>query len=253
MRYSSLALVGACGGSSSKTPDGSTGDSGPHDAPPTGGWASGGTVSMTDKATYPDPFATPPANCLLVSSTTAGPCTTATDLVREDISEGWTGIPVRFALKVVNSACAPLVGAQVRIWHTNIEGSYSGMTPSNAFCLKTQSYSGMDFFRGVAVTSAAGIVYFDTCFPGWYMGRAIHIHFQVTNTLVSQVFFPQDVITDIFANHAEYKPYGQPDRTNANDGILGGLAAADRARLICEVARMTDGAMLASKVVTVTS
>ena len=51
-------------------------------------WATGGTKSMTDKATYPDPFAEAPDSCLLVTTTTAGPCTTQSELLREDVSEG---------------------------------------------------------------------------------------------------------------------------------------------------------------------
>lgn len=221
------------------------------------GWASGGTAAMTDKASYPDPFAGAAASCLLVGSTTLGPCTTATDLAREDVSEGLGGLPVRLGLRVIDSACAPLAGATVKIWHTNVEGSYSGETPNNALCLLNQAYSATDFFRGSQVTDARGIAYFDTCYPGWYGGRAIHIHFQVlvgnASTRVSQLFFPADITQGIFAVHPEYQGFGQPDTTNASDGISGQLSAAELARLTCDVARMTDGAMLASKTVTVTA
>lgn len=235
--------------SSGDSGSGSGSDSGPSD------WASGGTGAMTDKATYPDPFTGALTACTLVATTTAGPCTTTSDLAREDVSEGWTGLPVRFALKVVDSSCNPLVGATVKIWHTNALGSYSGQTPNNGFCLKTASYSSMSFMRGVQTTSSAGTVFFDTCFPGWYPGRAIHIHFQIkmgtTSTRVSQLFFPEDLTTQIFASHVDYKQYGQPDTLWSNDGVLSGVSAADRQRLTLTIARMTDGAMLASKVVTV--
>jgi protocatechuate 3,4-dioxygenase beta subunit len=218
-------------------------------------WASGGTAAMTGKATYPDPFETIDDVCALVATTTAGPCTTETDLQREDVSEGWTGIPVRLALKVVDASCNPVGGATVKIWHTNIEGSYSGQTPSNGFCLLDQSYASQDFFRGVQITGDDGTVFFDTCFPGWYSGRAIHIHFQVkqgnTSYRISQLFFPEDVTADIFANHPEYAPYGQPNVTFSNDGIVAAIPAAQLDRHLLSVARMSDGAMLASKVVTV--
>lgn len=246
-----VPLLQACGDDGVVTPA----DASPTDAPPGTDWATGGTVAMTDKASYPDPFTTPAASCVLVASSTAGPCTTATDLAREDVSEGWTGLPVRLALKVVDTSCAPLVGAIVKIWHTNIEGSYSGETPSNGFCLLKPAYSSNDFFRGVQTTSAAGVVYFDTCFPGWYPGRAIHIHFQIkmgaTSTRVSQVFFPEAITQQIFAAHPEYKPFGQPDTSLASDGVFGGIPAAQRDPLVLTVARMTDGAMLASKILTV--
>lgn len=245
-----VPLISACGGDSAGTPDGNA-----IDAPSGDEWARGGTAAMTQKASYPDPFAAGATSCVLVATTTEGPCTTATDLAREDVSEGWTGIPVRLAFKVVDSACNPLVGATVKIWHTNITGSYSGQTPNNAFCVLQPAFASMDFMRGVQTTAANGTVFFDTCFPGWYRGRAIHIHFQVkqgaTSTRVSQLFFPEDVTQAIFAKHSEYVSFGQPDTTFANDSVMAAIAASERARHVADVARMPDGAMLASKIVTV--
>lgn len=218
-------------------------------------WASGGTAMMTAKLSYPDPFTETPTSCGLVATTTEGPCTTATDLVREDISEGWQGLPVRLALKVVDASCAPLSGATVKIWHTNIEGSYSGQTPNNNMCLQNQSYASNDFFRGAQVSDSEGRVFFDTCFPGWYRGRAVHIHLQVKDSNVSyrisQLFFPEDVTQAIFASHPDYIAYGQPDTTFSNDNIFSRISAQEQDRLVLKVQRMTDGAMLASKVVTV--
>jgi protocatechuate 3,4-dioxygenase beta subunit len=252
-----VALPLGCGGTSAPpagTPD--AGGDPDSDAPAGDEWASGGTVSMTDKATYPDPFTAPLATCVLVATTTEGPCNTATDLDREDVSEAFTGIPMRLALKVVDGACAPLAGAVVKIWHTNFEGIYSGQTPQPGFCsLNRQDYIAMDFFRGVRTTAADGTVFFDSCFPGWYPGRAIHVHFQIKvggqSTRISQLFFPEAITTGIFAVHPEYRGFGQPDTTLATDGPLAGLSQAERDRLTFTIARMTDGAMLASKVITV--
>jgi protocatechuate 3,4-dioxygenase beta subunit len=236
--------------------DAATGDANTVDAPSGDGWASGGTAAMTDKANYPDPFTGALSSCVIVASTTAGPCTTATDLVREDVSEGWAGIPVRFALKVVNASCNPVASATVKIWHTNVEGVYSGQTPSPAFCSNNdQAAISMNYMRGVQTTNADGVVYFDTCYPGWYPGRAIHIHFQVANGptvyRVSQLFFPEDVTREIFADHVDYREFGQPNTTFSNDGVIAPITGEARNRLVMDVARMTDGAMLASKVVTV--
>jgi protocatechuate 3,4-dioxygenase beta subunit len=250
-----VPVIHACGGNGVDVD--SPADSGVPSDIPADGWASGGTAAMTAKASYPDPFAAAASSCLLVASTTRGPCTTATDLAREDVSEGWSGLPVRLALRVVDTSCAPLAGATVKIWHTNLEGSYSGQTPNNGVCLQEQAYSAANFMRGTQVTDANGIAYFDTCFPGWYMGRAIHIHFQIevgnASTIVSQLFFPDSITEGIFASHPEYSSFGQPDTSNASDNIAGGLSSAEQGRLIFEVAQMTDGAMLASKTVAVTA
>lgn len=219
------------------------------------GWAAGGTIAMTKKACYPDPFAAGVATCpRLVCATTAGPCT-ASAPAREDVSEGRTGLPVRLALKLVTAdTCAPLAGAVVEIWHAQTSGVYSGITPSPGFC------SGGDadapkhsYFRGTQTTGADGRVNFDTCFPGWYPGRAIHIHFRVAvgakDFIASQLFFPQSLIDEIFASHVDYLARGVPNTRNANDGVIGGSANFDAYVLDC--ARMSDGAMLASKLIAI--
>jgi hypothetical protein len=45
---------------------------------------------------------------------------------------------------------------------------------------------------------------------------------------------------------------GKPNTTFANDNIMSAIPSSQRAALILDYARMTDGAMLASKIVTVT-
>ena len=72
-----------------------------------------------------------------------------------------------------------------------------------------------------------------------------------TSYRVSQLFFPEDVTAEVFASHPEYSSFGQPDTTFSNDNIIRGIASADRARHTFAVTRTRDGAMLASKVVTV--
>lgn len=233
-------------------------DTNPADTSTVDGWASGGTTAMTAKATYPDPFTAAVAACLVVAGTTEGPCTTTEDLDRADVSEGWTGLPVRLALKVVDGSCNPVVGAVVKIWHTNIEGVYSGKTPNPSMCnANNADFIAANFFRGVQTSDADGVVYFDTCFPGWYRGRAVHIHFQVksgnTSYKVSQVFFPEDVTTDVFNTHPEYSGYGQPDTTFSNDNVASGIGLDNMDMHTLTVARMSDGVMLASKVVAVTA
>lgn len=221
---------------------------------PVEGWASGGTQSMTDKSSYPNPFDGTFDSCVLLAAATEGPCTTEGDLPRQDISEGWSGLPMRLALRIVDAACDPVVGVVVKIWHTNLEGSYSGQTPDDS-CLTEDSYAAENFFRGTQTTNAAGEVYFDTCFPGWYVGRAVHVHFEVrdetTLRLVSQLFFAEEIVNDIFTNHEEYVPYGQPDSITSTDDIMISIPEENRNDHILSVAHMTDGAMLASAVVTI--
>jgi hypothetical protein len=50
-------------------------------------------------------------------------------------------------------------------------------------------------------------------------------------------------VAAIFASHPDYVGYGQPDTKNTNDNVVGNQALAT---FTLDVARMDDGAMLAS-------
>lgn len=202
---------------------------------------------MTAKASYPDPFVAPGTACVLATAVTEGPCTEAADQNRQDISDGYSGLPVRLALKVVDASCNPIAGAKVKVWHTQRTGSYSGNTPNNGMCLKDSADSAKHYFRGVQTTDETGRVDFDTCLPGWYRGRTIHIHFTVSldgKDFTSQLVFDDALMAEIFESHAEYAEFGQPDTTNATDNVVGN---EELASFTLTTARMSDGAMLASK------
>jgi protocatechuate 3,4-dioxygenase beta subunit len=206
---------------------------------------------MTAKASYPDPFAGASGACPLFVSSTLGPCTEAADRARVDISEGMPGLPVRLALRIVDASCNPVANAKVKIWHTQVSGSYSGDTPAPQQCVFTAADAAKHCFRGVQTTDANGVVYFDSCFPGWYPGRCIHFHFTVSkgaSSFTSQLGFDDTLAADIFATHVDYKDRGQPDTSNTEDGIAVGQGLA---AFTMTTARMSDGAMLASKQVAV--
>lgn len=250
-----LPLLSACdtsgmpdaGGTDAASPDSALPDAGASDAGASR-WAAGGTVAMTGAARYPNPFEAPPdPACALTLPTTLGPCF-FTSPVRRDVSEGYPGLPIRLAFRVLGAGCAPLAGARLDIWHTGNTGLYSG-GPID-FCTggDADAISRL-YFRGAQVTDADGILSFDTCFPGAYDGRALHIHLQVfpagspTASIISQVFFPQPLIDELFATHPDYAPHGLPDTTNAGDSIYRSVGEA----AVVDYARMDDGAMLAWK------
>ena len=87
---------------------------------------------------------------------------------------------------------------------------------------------GTTFLRGTQPVTADGIVEFATIYPGWYRGRAVHIHLRVHHAgdtvLTSQLFFP-DGYTDAVYRGAPYARFGTPDTTNAQDSIAGDPAA----------------------------
>jgi len=213
-----------------------------------GGWASGGTAGMADD--YPDPFTEGlGTTCALTCASTLGPCYAQT-IERKDISEGYPGLPVRLAFLVVDESCTPVAGAAVDIWHTSIQGLYSGDDAASMCTGDDEDATSHRFFRGVQSTDDEGRVDFDTCFPGWYSSRTVHIHFTVRvggqEYVTSQLFFPQALVAEIFSTHGSYTEFGQPDTTNATDGIY----SADGE---LETAQMADGAMLAWKVLVLRS
>lgn len=220
-----------------------------------GGWATGGTKAMTASATYPDPFAAGPgAKCELYCSSTLGPCYAKT-LERKDISEGHDGLPVRLSFLVVDDACKPIVGADVDIWHCAPEGLYSGDDASD-FCTSGDATArAARWFRGVQTTDAKGRVDFDTCFPGWYSSRSIHIHFTITiggvEYVTSQLFFADALDDEIVGSQPLYDTRGARDTTNTTDNVIGG--ESDLTKYEFETAKMTDGAMQAWKTLVVRS
>jgi len=117
-------------------------------------------------------------------------------LVRAQIAEGRTGVPLRVDLRVIDGAtCKPSERARVDIWHADAQGIYSGYQGQGD--KQDISTVGQKFLRGTQITNSEGAVRFETIYPGWYTGRATHIHFKVLlddrNVLTGQMYFPDAV------------------------------------------------------------
>ena len=154
--------------------------------------------------------------CVLTPELTEGPYYVPNEKLRSDITEKRAGVPLELALTVVNaSSCKVIRNATVDVWHCDALGGYSGDIAGNA---------GTNFLRGAQRTNATGIATFRTIYPGWYPGRAVHIHVKVhvggDVVHTGQLFFPALV------SHAVYrrKPYSThgatPDTLNASDSIF---------------------------------
>lgn len=218
-------------------------------------WATGGTAAMSGVDSYPDPFAAGlGATCALYCSATLGPCYAQT-VERSDISEGQDGLPTRLVLLVVDADCKPIEGASVDIWHCGPSGLYSGEDASD-FCTSGDATArAARWFRGVQTTDARGRVTFDTCFPGWYSSRTIHIHFTIrlggSEYVTSQLVFEDSLDDEIVASQAVYATRGARDTQNTNDNVVGG--ETDISPYTFQTARMSDGAMLAWKTLVIRS
>jgi protocatechuate 3,4-dioxygenase beta subunit len=154
--------------------------------------------------------------CVVTPEQTEGPFYLDTRLERSDIRSDSAGGPVRagtplaldLALSSMSAAgCAPLAGAIVDVWHCDADGVYSGTRGSQRF------------LRGYQVSDADGRVRFVTIYPGWYAGRAVHIHFKVRggkSELTSQFYF-DDAFSDRVFARAPYSGRGRPGVRNAQD------------------------------------
>jgi protocatechuate 3,4-dioxygenase beta subunit len=156
--------------------------------------------------------------CTLAPEQEEGPYYVDNQIVRPDITEGKTGLPLKLRVALVDShRCGPLSGAALDIWHCDALGVDS------AFAVGAPGGSGRGpgpgrggpppgppadladgfrpdgpppfgvgrgpggarpsdaarFLRGVQLADSQGIVEFTTLYPGWYEGRTIHIHVKV--------------------------------------------------------------------------
>jgi len=170
-------------------------------------------------------------SCVVSPAMTEGPYFVDEKLNRTDIrvntADGKVseGTPLQLTLRMMqagNNGCTPLQGALVDIWHCDAQGVYSDVND------RSFSTVGQNFLRGQQVTDANGQVVFTTIYPGWYPGRATHIHFKVrsgastnqTYEFTSQLFF-DDAFSDKVFSQAPYVKSGQ--RTmNSQDGIFQG-------------------------------
>jgi protocatechuate 3,4-dioxygenase beta subunit len=155
------------------------------------------------------------AACAVTPSETAGPYPSLVDRYRSDLREGKTGTLLALTVKVVNvnAGCAAVAHADVEVWHCDSAGNYSEYGTQT-----TQNY-----LRGIQTTSSSGEVTFTTIYPGWYQGRATHIHLEVKTGGVSrkttQIAFPESVNTTVYRSGV-YAPRGSNPTSNLSDGIF---------------------------------
>jgi protocatechuate 3,4-dioxygenase beta subunit len=130
-------------------------------------------------------------------------------------------LELSFAVSRLGSnGCTPLSGAQVDVWQCDALGVYSDVTDCSFKSV------GQKFLRDHQMTDAAGLARFTTIYPGWYPGRAVHIHFKIRtepagargHEFVSQPYF-DDALTDRVHARDPYKDKGLNRTRNSGDGI----------------------------------
>lgn len=219
-------VAAACGNDSSSSSRSSTGTSAGTTASTTGttaATASSGAVA-----------------CVLTPEVTEGPYYLDLDKVRSDITEGKAGAPLDLEITVVDAtSCSPIKDAAVDVWHCDAEGVYSGFVGGGGPGGGTTN--DLTFLRGTQVTDAAGLGEFQSIVPGWYPGRAVHIHMKVhvggSVVHTGQLFFA-DALNNEVAQAAPYSSKGEPDMRNSDDSIYRDAGAASA---ILDMTKSGDG------------
>ena len=186
------------------------------------------TLVPTVSSTQLPPGTSTALDCVVRPELTIGPYFVDGQLNRSDIRSEPSdnsvkeGVPLTLNINVANitnNRCTPIEGAQVDVWHCDAQGVYSGVSAQNTTDKK--------FLRGYQLTDANGAVQFQTIYPGWYMGRTVHIHFTIRTKgadsqdyqFTSQYFF-DDTLTDQVHALEPYASKGQRDMRNADDNIF---------------------------------
>lgn len=183
---------------------------------------------------------------ILTPEQTEGPFYVAKHLVRRDIREDRQGVPLLLNIILRDATTGEVLpNAAVDIWHCDAQGNYSGYAalaeghplapPGFDPQLRPEKPDHLEhygppptatptddktFLRGTQISDIDGIVRFTTIYPGWYQGRALHIHLKVhtgkgvgrwdfTDSHVchtGQLFFPEEISNKV-ASQAPYREH----------------------------------------------
>jgi len=187
-------------------------------------------------------------SCVLTAALTEGPYFVDEKLYRSDIrtdpvtGDVSDGVLLQLAFnvaRVASGACTPLTGAYLDVWHCNAGGAYSDVSGAGA---------GEKFLRGYQITDASGAAQFTTIYPGWYTGRAVHVHFKLrlfagatTSYEFTSQFFFDDALTDTVHALSPYSSRGTRNTRNTADSIYNSLSASEKATLTLQAAASGSG------------
>ncbi|MGE0057868.1 MAG: intradiol ring-cleavage dioxygenase [Dehalococcoidia bacterium] len=223
-----LALFGSAAAAGAVLVACSSGSESPAATATTGATQTSGEAAATSGASSAASVAaasTAVPSCVVVPALTEGPYFVDENINRSDIrSDTGTGtikpgtpLVLTFNVSQVGgNSCTFLPNAKVDIWHCDAQGAYSDVSDN-----MVGSTKGQTFLRGYQMTDANGKATFTTIYPGWYPGRAVHIHFKIrinNKEFTSQLFF-DDTLSDQVFTQAVYSKSGNRTK-NAQDNIF---------------------------------
>jgi protocatechuate 3,4-dioxygenase beta subunit len=157
------------------------------------------------------------ASCAMLENSIEGPYFTCVSAAMgKNIVGRLSGQSLTVALRVLDANCSPVPNSVVDLWSCGPDGRYSGYDGSPDIRVapggggRQEPTNAERFARGVLRADTDGIVEFDTIYPGFYAGRAIHIHFKVhignKSYLTNQAFLPEELNERIL----RIAPYNAP-------------------------------------------
>lgn len=219
-------------------------------------------------------------SCILNVEVMEGPFYVAEPLVRSSIVEDREGAPLSLEIEVLDvRTCEPADGVYVDIWHADAGGVYSGwatgdsLQPFDAFPASSDDSSVFDLTtynhdaglkkRGIPVEDSRwlrgvqrtrhGKVEFETIVPGWYNGRADHIHLRIhaSNSSVvdghllggpvshtGQLFFDDSFVDSIRSDVAPYNTRNTKPKLNMDDSLFRDLRGEEQ---LVKISKKSDG------------
>jgi protocatechuate 3,4-dioxygenase beta subunit len=201
------------------------------------------TTAVATEALVAAPASVATPACVVRPAMTEGPYFLDDMLNRVDVrgepSDGSVRPGAELALtfrvaQVHPDRCAALPNAIVDIWHCDAAGVYSGFVDRGGLFDTT----GQTFLRGQQVTDENGAARFVTVYPGWYPGRAVHIHYKIRTDpattgayeFTSQFFFDES-LTDQVYQAPPYSEHTGERLRNERDGIFNGGGAGNLLRI----------------------
>ncbi|THH18831.1 hypothetical protein EW146_g2238 [Bondarzewia mesenterica] len=136
-------------------------------------------------------------SCVLAPEVTEGPYYhTVGHPIRQNIAENQFGLLLLLDIGVIDvETCQPVPNVLVDIWTANATGHYAGHPEPARHMLDEQPQVGgkrngllsafprtkpeQTWLRGAWPTNQNGVAQFTTIFPGYYTGRATHVHTKV--------------------------------------------------------------------------
>jgi protocatechuate 3,4-dioxygenase beta subunit len=168
--------------------------------------------------------------CKMLKDSIEGPFFFCTNPGGADIARGQSGTTLVIALRAIDAAtCRPIPDAVIDVWHCDAKGLYSGQNLAVDEPIQSAKHAPPvnddRHCRGALRTDADGIAEFRSIYPGYYVERAIHIHFKVhignRAFLTHQALLPEVANAAVLAN-APYNVARKGKRiTNAQEADWG--------------------------------